>query len=87
MSRTTPARRSTPALVPPALHVIVALVLHKSTKGTHVYTADTTDSDDPAVPTLYIRKSAFGTTPPPTHIVLSIRNTDVRPSADTADEA
>jgi len=39
----------------------VNMTFKKSTKGTHVYDDD---ADDPAIPVLYIRRTALGDEPP-----------------------
>ena len=48
--------------------ITVELTFSKSTKGTHVFTAD---QDGAAVTTLYVLKSALANTPPP-RITLTI---------------
>lgn len=43
------------------MSIEVEMVLKKETKGTYVYSDE---SDDAPVPTLYVKKSAFGAAPP-----------------------
>lgn len=52
----------------------IMMTLKKSTKGTHVYEAD---SEGTCVPTLYIRKDGFeGDGEAPQHIIVEIQNHD-----------
>ena len=46
----------------------ITMTFKKSTKGTHVY-----GNEDSAIPSVYIRKEAFGGSQPPQEVTLIIR--------------
>ncbi len=55
--------------------ITVNLIQEKETKGTvrYVEKDNTTDSDEAVIPTLYVRKTAFGNETPPVTIQVILK--------------
>jgi hypothetical protein len=58
-------------------HKIIDLKFSRSTRGTHVYTAETSGAP---IETLYIRRDALPAGNPPAHIVVNVTWPDAAPT-------